>query len=189
MAAATVLALFLVSACGYPDPAPDRGPTATLGETTPPPSSGADDFNEGSHKTPVTFPDGLQYVDLKVGSGTTVQPGASVSVQYTGWLSSNGQKFDSSKDRGNQPLCAILANVQQSQGECTPVIPGWNEGVPGMKIGGRRKIIIPPALGYGDQGAGPIPANAKLVFTVEVVSIVAQPTPSPAGAPKPTSSP
>ena|SRR5436190_5240489 len=190
-AAAGALAVFLVAACGYPDPTPDRGPTATVGETTPPPSSGADDFNEGASKTPVKFPDGLGYVDLKAGSGAVVKPGASVSVQYTGWLASNGQKFDSSRDRGNQPLCAILADVQQPQGDCTPVIPGWNEGVPGMKVGGRRKIIIPPALGYGEQGTGPIPPNATLVFTVELVSIVAAtaPSPAPSGAPAASPSP
>jgi FKBP-type peptidyl-prolyl cis-trans isomerase len=189
MAAAGALSLLLVASCGYPDPAPERGPSASVGETTPPPSAGADDFNEGSDKTPVKFPDGLQYIDLKVGSGATVQPGASVNVQYTGWLASNGQKFDSSRDRGGQTLCAILADVQQPQGDCTPVIPGWNEGVPGMKVGGRRKITMPPALGYGDQGTGPIPANSTLVFTVELVSIAAQPSPGPAGAAAPSPSP
>jgi len=187
LAAAGSLAVILASGCGYSDPTPDRGPTATLGETTPPPASGADDFNEGANRTPIKFPDGLQYIDLKVGTGSeVVKPGASVKMQYTGWLASNGQKFDSSRDRGNQPLCAILAETQQSQGDCTPVIVGWNEGVPGMKVGGRRKIVIPPKLGYGDQGTGPIPPNATLVFTVELVSIVAQPAASaPSASPSP----
>ncbi len=188
MAAIGLLAAFL-TACGYPDPAPDNGPVATTNETTPTPASGADAFNEASDRTPVKFPDGLQYIDLKTGTGATVPAGASVSVHYTGWLASNGQKFDSSKDR-NEPLCVILAqSAQQPQGDCTPVIPGWDEGGPGMRVGGRRKLIIPPALGYGEQAQGPIPANSRLVFTIELLSIVAQPTPTPAGAPSPSASP
>ncbi len=189
MAAIGLLAAFL-TACGYADPASDNGPVATTNETTPTPVNGADDFNEGSNKTPVKFPDGLQYVDLKTGTGATVPAGATVSANYTGWLASNGQKFDSSKDRA-QPLCVILAQgAQQPVGDCTPVIAGWDEGVPGMKVGGRRKLLIPPALGYGDQAQGPIPASSKLVFTIEVLSIVAQQTPTPAaGAPSPSATP
>ena len=176
---AAVLAVLLLAACGYPDPSPGGGPVATTVETTPTPAAGGDAFDEGAGKTPVKFPDGLQYLDLKVGGGETVPRGASVSVQYSGWLS-DGKLFDTSRQRG-QTLCAILdPNAQGGQGDCTPVIPGWDEGVPGMKVGGRRKLIIPPALGYGSQGAPPtIPPNATLVFTVEVVSIVAQPTPTP----------
>ena len=190
LAATGVLAAFLVTACGYPDPTPDNGPVAGTSTSTPTAAPGADDFNEGDNKKPVTFPDGLQIIDLKVGTGATVPAAASVSVQYTGWLASNGQKFDSSRDHNNQPLCAILdRSAQQQQGDCTPVIPGWDEGVPGMKVGGRRKLIIPPALGYGNQAQGPIPANAKLVFTIELQSIVATPTPTPAATPRPSASP
>jgi FKBP-type peptidyl-prolyl cis-trans isomerase FkpA len=180
------LAALLLAACGYPDPAPDRGPVATTTTTTPTPIAGADDFNDGAGKTPIKFPDGLQVVDLKVGTGAVVPAGASVDVQYTGWLS-NGTKFDSSRDRNNQSLCAILANVQQAQGNCTPVIPGWNEGVPGMKVGGRRKLTIPSALAYGDQGSPPtIPGGATLVFTIELVDIAAQPSTSPTPSPSPS---
>jgi FKBP-type peptidyl-prolyl cis-trans isomerase len=189
MAAIGLLAVVL-TACGYPDPAPDNGPVATTQETTPTPVNGGDDFNEGSNRTPVKFPDGLQYIDLKTGTGPVVPEGATVSVQYTGWLASNGTKFDSSRDRNNEALCVILSQgTQQPQGDCTPVIVGWDEGVPGMKVGGRRKLIIPPALGYGDQAQGPIPAGSKLVFTVELLSIVAQPTPTPSRAAKPTPTP
>jgi FKBP-type peptidyl-prolyl cis-trans isomerase len=189
LAAACGLAAFLVAACGYPDPTPDNGPVAGTSTSTPTPAAGADDFNEGDTKKPVTFPDGLQIVDLRNGTGATVPAGASVNVQYTGWLASNGQKFDSSRDR-NQPLCVILdPNAQQQQGDCTPVIPGFDEGVPGMKVGGRRKLIIPPALGYGSQAQGPIPANSKLVFTIELLGIVASPSPTPTPAASPSPSP
>src|SRR6266487_2988119 len=109
MAATAALAALLVTACGYPDPSPDNGPVATTATTTPTPVAGADEFNDGAGRTPVKFPDGLQVLDLKTGDGPTVPAGASVSVQYTGWLASNGQKFDSSRDRG-EALCAILAN-------------------------------------------------------------------------------
>jgi FKBP-type peptidyl-prolyl cis-trans isomerase FkpA len=183
------LAALLLGACGYPDPAPDSGPIATTTTTTPTPIAGADNFNDGAGKTPIKFPDGLQVIDLKVGTGAVVQAGASVNVQYTGWLS-DGTKFDSSRDRNNQTLCAILANVQQTQGNCTPVIPGWNEGVPGMKVGGRRRLTIPSALAYGDQGSPPtIPGKATLVFTIELASIEAQPTPAPSTTPTPSPSP
>lgn len=186
---AVALAFLVLVACGYPDPTPSGGPVATTVETTPTPVAGADAFNEGAGKTPIKFPDGLQIVDLKVGDGPAVLKGASVSVHYSGWLS-DGKLFDSSRQRG-QPLCAILdPSAQGGQGDCTPVIQGWDEGVPGMKVGGRRKLIIPPALGYGPQGSPPvIPPNATLVFTVEVVSVVAQPTPTPSATAEPSPSP
>jgi FKBP-type peptidyl-prolyl cis-trans isomerase len=180
---------FAVAACGYPDPNSSNGPVAGTVQTTPTPVAGADNFNEGAGKTPIKFPDGLQIVDLKIGDGATVPAKATVKVQYTGWLASDGTKFDSSRDRGNQALCAILTNTQ-SQGDCTPVIPGWNEGVPGMKVGGRRKLIIPPALAYGDQGSPPtIPGGATLVFTVELVSIQGTPSPTPSASPSTSPSP
>ena len=194
LAASAALTAIVMTACGYPDPNPDTGPVATTNQTTPTPAAGADDFNEGAGKTAIKFPDGLQIIDLKVGDGATVPPGATVMANYTGWLASNGNKFDSSRDPGRQPICAILSAGAQQQGNCFPLIAGWNEGVPGMKVGGRRKLIIPPKLGYGDQGAPPtIPAGATLVFTVELVSITstATPTPSapPSPSPQPTSSP
>jgi FKBP-type peptidyl-prolyl cis-trans isomerase FkpA len=115
----------------------------------------------------VTTPSGLQYVDLTVGSGDVAKGGDHVSVHYTGWLEtpdgSKGRKFDSSKDRG-QPFQFALG-----QGE---VIKGWDEGVQGMKVGGVRELIIPPALGYGQRGAGGvIPPNATLIFEVELLGV------------------
>lgn len=104
---------------------------------------------------------GLYMRDDTVGTGATANPGDSVSVNYTGWLS-DGTKFDSSIDRG-QPFEFKLGAGR--------VIPGWDEGVQGMKVGGTRTLIIPPALGYGQRGIGPIPPNAILVFRVELLAI------------------
>lgn len=188
LAAAVAAAATLLTACGYPDPNSSNGPVATTQVTTPTPVAGADKFNEGAGQTPVKFPDGLQILDLVIGQGATVPKGATVRVNYTGWLASNGTQFDSSRDAGRQPLCAILTSTTQQSGDCTPVIPGWNEGVPGMKVGGRRKLIIPSSLAYGDQGSPPvIPGGATLVFTVEVLSI--EPTPTPSPTPSATATP
>ena len=109
---------------------------------------------------------GLEYTDNQVGTGVEAAKGKNVSVHYTGWLDNNGDKgakFDSSVDRGeafNFPLGAGM------------VIKGWDEGVAGMKVGGKRTLIIPPELGYGARGAGGvIPPNAKLIFDVELLGV------------------
>jgi FKBP-type peptidyl-prolyl cis-trans isomerase len=104
---------------------------------------------------------GLAYQDTKVGTGATAAAGQNVSVHYTGWLP-DGTKFDSSRDR-NQPFDFKLGAGQ--------VIRGWDEGVAGMKVGGRRLLVIPPDLAYGPSGSGPIPPNATLVFDVELLGI------------------
>ena len=111
---------------------------------------------------PTTTPSGLQYWDIVVGSGTTASLGNPVKVHYTGWLAS-GEKFDSSLDRG-EPFSFPLGMGQ--------VIKGWDEGVVGMKVGGKRQLRIPPDLGYGSTGAGGvIPPNATLIFDVELLDV------------------
>ena len=105
---------------------------------------------------------GLWYTDVSPGQGDSAMPGRTVTVHYTGWLP-DGTKFDSSRDRG-QPFSFPIGAGQ--------VIPGWDEGVAGMKIGGRRKLVIPANLGYGDMGAPPvIPPGATLVFDVELLDL------------------
>jgi FKBP-type peptidyl-prolyl cis-trans isomerase FkpA len=107
-------------------------------------------------------PSGLEIEDLKVGDGDTAAAGQHVTVHYTGWLT-DGRKFDSSKDRGD-PFDFPLGGRR--------VIAGWDEGVQGMRVGGVRKLTIPPELGYGARGAGGvIPPNATLVFEVELLEI------------------
>ena len=114
----------------------------------------------------IEMPNGLKYTDTKTGEGATATPGNKVSVHYTGWLYNNGAKgakFDSSVDRG-KPFQFTLGAHQ--------VIAGWDEGVAGMKVGGKRTLIIPPELGYGARGAGGvIPPNATLMFDVELLGV------------------
>lgn len=111
---------------------------------------------------PTKTADGLEYWDIKPGTGPTATKGQTVTVHYTGWLT-NGKKFDSSVDRG-EPFKFHLG-----AGE---VIKGWDEGVAGMKVGGKRQLRIPPELGYGARGAGGvIPPNATLIFDVELLGV------------------
>ncbi len=115
---------------------------------------------------PVTTSSGLQMVDTQPGTGASPKAGQTAVVHYTGYLNDNGKKgkkFDSSVDRG-QPF-----EFPIGQGR---VIKGWDEGVASMKVGGKRTLIIPPALGYGAQGAGGvIPPNATLIFDVELLGV------------------
>ena len=111
-----------------------------------------------------TLPSGLQFEDTVAGSGDEARAGSQVVVHYTGWLYENGaagRKFDSSKDRGEPFSFPLGAGY---------VIRGWDEGVAGMKVGGTRRLVIPPDLGYGARGAGGvIPGNATLLFEVELL--------------------
>ena len=117
-----------------------------------------------SPTSPSTAP--FSQTDLRVGSGAEAAAGKVVSVHYTGWLYENeraGAKFDSSKDRGDPFEFDLGAGM---------VIRGWDEGVQGMKVGGTRRLVIPPQLGYGARGAGGvIPPNATLIFEVELLSV------------------
>jgi FKBP-type peptidyl-prolyl cis-trans isomerase FkpA len=139
------LALSLVGTVGCNQPQAQAAPTA-----------------QASNAKEVKLPDGLQYTDDQVGTGTEATSGKTVSVHYTGWLM-DGTKFDSSRDRG-QPFQFPLGAGR--------VIKGWDEGVAGMKVGGKRTLVIPPNLGYGASGAGGvIPPNATLKFEVELLDV------------------
>ena len=105
--------------------------------------------------------DKLQVIDEKIGSGSAVKKGDTVEINYVGTLA-NGTKFDASADHGG-PFTTQIGVGQ--------VIKGWDEGIIGMKIGGKRKLVIPPSLGYGNQAVGSIPANSTLIFQVELVGI------------------
>ena len=138
--------------------------------------SGGDSGDSTTTKADIEVPNGptvklptgspptqLQVKDLKTGTGAEAKAGDQVSVQYIGVLYDNGNKFDASYDRG-QPFSFKLGGGQ--------VIPGWDQGVAGMKVGGRRELIIPPDLAYGAQGQPPtIPPNATLVFVIDLVSV------------------
>jgi FKBP-type peptidyl-prolyl cis-trans isomerase len=109
----------------------------------------------------ITMENGLKIEDVKIGTGDVAVKGALISVHYVGTLV-NGKKFDSSRDRG-EPFQFPLGQGM--------VIQGWEQGFEGMKVGGIRKLTIPPALGYGSQDVGPIPANSTLLFEVELLAV------------------
>ena len=163
-----LLALNALTACGEKpktaDVAVASTPPATPDTSSPSPTSTVPTFAPalGVNLPAMTkTPSGLSYQDKTVGTGTTATAGKTVSVHYTGWLP-DGTKFDSSRDR-NEPFDFPLGAGH--------VIAGWDEGVAGMKVGGRRLLVIPPALGYGPNGTGPIPPNATLVFDVELLGV------------------
>ena len=159
------IALFFavfVGACSRvaePDPAPKKDPVAPVVST----SVASVSAPLGVQKPPTTAGASLDKVDLVVGTGAEAKTGDRVKVHYTGTLT-NGTKFDSSKDR-NEPFPFTIG-----AGE---VIKGWDQGVPGMKVGGKRKLTIPSDLAYGDMGQPPtIPPKATLIFEIELLEIV-----------------
>lgn len=178
---------FALAACGYADPYASAGPVANESPgVNVSPSPGTDSFNDGNGLPTVTYPDGLKYVDIKVGAGTVAHSTDNVTVQYTGWLT-DGTQFDSSRPK-NTPFTVDLGTGG--------VIPGWDEGIPGMKVGGKRRLTIPSQLAYGAQGrqdpssgAYIIPPNATLVFEIELISLKPGPSPSPVPSPSPSPSP
>jgi len=112
---------------------------------------------------PTRTPSGLEYWDIKVGSGKVARAADDVTVNYTGWVEKTGKKFDSSIDRG-EPFSMTI--------DSTHVIKGWTEGLKGMRVGGTRRLRIPPDLAYGPHGAGKdIPPNATLIFDIELLSV------------------
>lgn len=115
----------------------------------------------GPASTPIKMENGLQIQDLKMGTGPEVRLGQGLTMHYSGTLE-DGTKFDSSYDRG-EPFQFVLGAGQ--------VIQGWDLGVQGMKVGGKRKLIIPPVLAYGERGIGPIPPNSTLIFEVELLAV------------------
>lgn len=157
---AAVLAIALLAGCNQYEAqkaASEAGATPST-PSTPAPAAAATPTGGKVHK----LPSGLQYEDMVVGSGKMAEPGMNVSVHYTGWLT-DGTKFDSSLDRNQAFQFQLGAGM---------VIRGWDEGVKGMRIGGKRKLTIPSDMGYGAQGAGGvIPPNATLVFDVELLDV------------------
>lgn len=140
-------------ACNRQEPAPaSSGTNAGISEAT----GSAQPAN-----TLITTKSGLQYQDLVPGFSNSPHSGSQVTVHYTGWLT-DGSKFDSSLDR-NAPFTFKIGTGE--------VIPGWDEGIMTMKVGGKRKLLIPAALGYGAAGAGKIPPNADLVFEVILLDV------------------
>ena len=163
-----VTVLSLLVACGDDTPGDEEreiydteAPPAEVAPDTAPSATYAPDL-EVDLTTFERTDSGLRVKDLQVGSGEEANAGETVAVHYTGWLP-DGTKFDSSRDR-NEPFAFPLG--------AGAVIAGWDEGVAGMKVGGRRKLVIPPRLGYGAEAQGDvIPPNATLVFDVELLEV------------------
>ena len=184
------LTAFAAAACGYADPYAGNPPIANESPgpaSSPSVSPGADDFNVCKNAPAITYPDGLKVADLVVGKAEVAVKGQNATMQYTGWLS-NGKEFDTSRQPGRTPFTFQIGSGQ--------VIGGWDEGVPGMKVGGKRCLTIPPALGYGTSGqtnpstgAVIIPPNATLIFAIELSSLAPGPSPSPSPRPSPSPSP
>jgi peptidylprolyl isomerase len=164
----------VVSACGSDALPTTSGATSAPAQAslsapscTPAPAA-VDNFSQTVPLT--TTADGLKYGDITAGSGAMPQKGQNLTVQYTGWLT-NGCMFDTSRQSGRTAFSFVIGATPPN------VISGWEEGLLTMRVGGKRRLVIPPQLGYGSSGQGSIPANATLVFDVELLAI---------GGPSPT---
>ncbi len=161
LAGIVAVSAIVLAACGDDG---NGAPPADDGQT---PAANGGDMTEGPppvSEQPITTGSGLQFIDIEQGSWDSPEPGQTVVVHYTGWLESDGTKFDSSLDRGT-PFSFIIGRGR--------VIKGWDEGLATMQIGGKRRLIIPPDLAYGEAGAagGAIPPKATLIFDVELLEV------------------
>lgn len=157
---AVVLCLFLVAGCGSDSSSTSSTPAETTAEEQAPEA-------DSKTKPKVAVPSGappkkLEIEDLEEGSGPAAKAGDEVTVQYVGVDYKTGKQFDASWDRG-EPFSFVLGNGE--------VIAGWDQGIEGMKAGGRRQLIIPPNLAYGSQAVGEIAPNSTLVFVVDLLAI------------------
>lgn len=146
---------------GSPPAAAPSAPTCT-GSDSSVPAGQPDNFADGKDAPPKTTADGLQYVDLTVGTGLPVKAGQCVTMHYSLFLA-DGTPIESSRKTGGSGAFKFQAGAGG-------VIKGFDEGVLGMNVGGRRRLTVPPALAYGSQGQGNIPANSTLVFVIEVAN-------------------
>ncbi|MGH7723213.1 MAG: FKBP-type peptidyl-prolyl cis-trans isomerase [Candidatus Dormibacteria bacterium] len=166
VAAASLLAA--LSGCGsdaLPSGAATSNPVQTPAAATPTScADAASSVDKLAQTVPLTKTgDGLEYGDITVGTGAMPRSGEKLTVQYTGWLS-NGCVFDSSRKPGGSPFSFVIGANPPN------VIAGWEEGLLTMRVGGRRRLVIPPVLAYGPAGQGAIPPNATLTFDVELLS-------------------
>lgn len=179
-------AALLFAGCGDDDDTSSKtaaASTSTAAETTPRSADPAATPIRNPFRRPLNRahpgerPDQLIVRDITVGDGEEIAAGDTAIVDYYGTIYQTGRRFDSSWDRGREPLEIRIDNGG--------VIAGWWQGVPGMRVGGRRTLVIPPALGYGEQANGAIPANSTLFFTIDLLGIRrAEPTgPAPEGQP------
>jgi peptidylprolyl isomerase len=172
-----IVAGLLIAGCGYPDPYQGQaGDLAAVPATTPTPLPGHDQFSDGAKQALTKFPDGLQYTDIKVGSGPVAEHGDQAQVNYTLFFT-DGTVVEASRASGHTFQLTVDASAPGAP------VKGFVEGVQGMRVGGRRRVVIPPGLAYGDQGQPPkIPPKTTLIFIIELVSVGA-PTPTPSAAP------
>jgi peptidylprolyl isomerase len=160
---ALAASLLVLAACGSDALPASNSPTAAARQSScaaAPASS--DNFAQTVSLT--TTADGLRYGDITAGTGAMPQKGQKITVQYTGWLST-GCQFDTSRQAGRAAFSFVIGATPPN------VIPGWEEGLLTMRVGGRRRLVIPPLLGYGATGQGQIPGGSTLVFDVELLSI------------------